>query len=279
MLVAASTGLIGTFLVLRKSSMIGDAISHAVLPGLVISFLMFDSRNTIPMLIGAAIFGILTTFIIEIFHKKGKLPQDASIGITYTWLFAIGIILVSYFTKDIDFDQDCVLYGEIAMVPLDIIGGTSFMSDIPRPTVITGFLFLVILLYIGLGYKGLKITTFDPNFAGSVGISVAAWNYSIMSMVSLSTVVSFESVGAILVVAFLIAPAATAYLITNKLSHTLALAVLFGCIAAFGGYYLAVAINGSIAGGMSTVAGLEFFIAMIIKLAVKKKSKQVVLVE
>ena len=119
-IVAISCGLLGCYLVLRKMAMVGDAISHAVLPGIVLAYLVSSSRDNIPMLIGAAVFGVLTTIIIELFHKQAKLQVGASIGITFTWLFAIGIIMISLFASEVDIDQDCVLYGEIAYVPLDL---------------------------------------------------------------------------------------------------------------------------------------------------------------
>jgi manganese/zinc/iron transport system permease protein len=119
-LVAINCGMLGVFLILRKMAMIGDAISHAVLPGIVVAYLLAQSRNAIFTLLGAALFGLLTTFLIELFYKRARLQSDASIGITFTWLFAIGVILVTAFTGNIDLDQECVLYGDIAYVPFDL---------------------------------------------------------------------------------------------------------------------------------------------------------------
>src|SRR3990170_8563959 len=119
-LVSTSCALLGCFLVLRKMAMVGDAISHAVLPGIVLAFLISGSRDSITMLVGAGLIGIVTTFLIEFLHKKAKLQTDASIGVTFTWLFAVGVVLISLFAGQVDLDQDCVLYGEIAYVPLDL---------------------------------------------------------------------------------------------------------------------------------------------------------------
>lgn len=262
-LVAISCGLLGCFLILRQMVMVGDAISHAVLPGIVIAFLLSGSRETLPMLMGAAALGVVTTLLIELFYRKARLQSDASIGITFTWLFAIGIILISVFAGQVDLDQDCVLYGEIAYVPLDlwITGGGANMG--PRTVWILSGALLLVLGFVTAGYKGLQVTTFDPSFAAAAGISTAFWHYSLMSAVSITTVLSFESVGAILVVAFLVVPPATAYLLTDRLSHMLALTVLLGIASAVGGYYLAAAIDGSIAGAMSVVAGGVFGLAMV----------------
>ncbi len=261
-LVAICCGLLGCFLVLRKMAMIGDAISHAVLPGIVLAYMASGSRETVPMLIGAATLGILTTLLIEVFHKVGRLQSDASIGITFTWMFAIGIILISAFTGQVDLDQDCVLYGEIAFIPLDrwTLNGTDMG---PRTVWILGGTLLLLLAFIFMGYKGLLITTFNPQYAFTLGISTAFWHYSLMSAVSLTTVVSFESVGAILVVAFLVVPPATAYLLTKDLPSMLTLTILLGIGSAIGGYGLSTLINGSIAASMVTVAGLFFLLANI----------------
>ncbi len=270
-LIAVSCAILGSYLILRKMAMVGDAISHAVLPGIVIAYLLSGSRETLPMLLGAAFLGVLTTILIELFYKKARLQIDASIGITFTWLFAIGIILISLFAGQVDLDQDCVLYGEIAYVPLDLWVTESGYNMGPRTVWIASGLLLLIVLFIWKGYKGLFITTFNEEFAKALGIGVAFWHYALMGAVSLTTVVSFESVGAILVVALLIVPPATAYLITTNLKKMLVLASIFGILSAFGGYYLAAAINGSIAGAMATVAGILFGIVWVAILMQKRR--------
>ncbi len=262
-LVAASCGLLGCYLVLRRMALIGDAISHAVLPGIVLAFLISGSRDSFVMIIGAGLIGLLTTFLIEFLHRKARLQEDASIGVIFTTLFAIGVILISYFAENIDLDQDCVLYGEIALAPLDTWTLASGLDIGPRALWTGLFVFLVILLFIVVGYKELFLTTFDPSFATSIGISVTLWHYLLMGMVSFTTVASFEAVGAILVVAFLVAPAATAYLLTDNFNKMLLITVLVGCIAAIGGYYLAVFMDASIAGGMTTIVGLEFLLVLL----------------
>ncbi|WP_226389209.1 metal ABC transporter permease [Penaeicola halotolerans] len=257
-LVAASCGLLGVFLVLRKMAMVGDAISHAVLPGIVLAFLFSGSRDSISMVLGAGLLGVLTTLLIEFLHKKGRLQADASIGVTFTWLFALGVILISVFAGQVDLDQDCVLYGEIAYVPIDLWITDSGINMGPRVLYIAAINLLLVIIFIILGFKELKLTTFDPQFAGIVGISATTWNYLLMGMVSYTTVSSFEAVGAILVVALLVAPPATAYLLSKSLKNMLLLSLLFGLLTAILGYALAWQIEGSIAGAMATVAGVIF---------------------
>ncbi len=257
-LVAISCGLIGSYLILRKMAMVADAISHAVLPGIVIAFFISGSRESVPMLIGAGALGIITTFLIEFLHKKGKLQTDASIGVTFTWLFALGVILISAFAGKVDLDQDCVLYGEIAYVPIDLWITDAGTNMGPRVLYILGFVTVLVIGFIIFGWKELFLTTFDPSYAAIIGINTTLWHYLLMGAVSLTTVASFEAVGAILVVALIIAPPATAYLITENFKKMLVYTCIIGVLIAIFGYYLASYIDGSIAGAMSTVAGIIF---------------------
>lgn len=261
-LVATTTAILGCFLIMRKMAMIGDAISHAVLPGIVIAYYITNSRASFPILVGAAASGMLVTYLIQFFNQKVKLQQDASIGISYTFLFAIGIILISLFSGDVDLDQDCVLYGEIAYVPLDTLTiGTTNVG--PRQVWILGGTLLLIVISVIIAYRKLVLTTFDPAFASAMGISVVLWQYYLMAGVSLATVVSFESVGAVLVIAFLSGPAATAFLLTKDFKKMIFLAIGFGMSASFIGYYTAEWLEGSIAGAIATIIGIQFAIAFI----------------
>jgi len=262
-LVALSCGLLGCFLILRRMAMVGDAISHAVLPGIVIAFMISGSRESGIILFGAAIIGLFTTFLIEFLHQKGKLQTDAAIGVTFTWMFAVGVILISLYAGQAHIDQDCVLYGEIAYVPIDLWITDSGLNMGPRVVYITGIMLLVNILFIGICYKELFVTTFDPSYAGAIGISTTVWHYLLMGAVSMTTVTSFESVGAILVVALLIGPPATAYLLTDNFKIMLAITCVLGIAVAASGYYLAAWIDGSIAGAMSTMAGFFFALAFL----------------
>lgn len=262
-LVSTSCALLGCYLILRKMAMVGDAISHAVLPGIVLAFLISGSRDSATMLIGAGLIGIATTFLIEFLHKKARLQTDASIGVTFTWLFAVGVVLISLFAGKVDLDQDCVLYGEIAYVPLDliVIGDGTILG--PRALYVSGTILVLIIAFIVIGYKELFLTTFDPAYASAIGISTTLWHYLLMGAVSATTVASFESVGAILVVALLIAPAATAYLLTDDFRWMLVLACGVGVVASVSGYYLAVWVDSSIAGAIATMTGVLFGLALL----------------
>ncbi|MDI6401844.1 metal ABC transporter permease, partial [Balneolaceae bacterium ANBcel3] len=245
----------------RKMSLIGDAIAHAVLPGIVIAFLLTSGRNTLPMLIGAGFFGLLTVYLTEEISKRGRIFHDASMGIVFTTLFSIGIILISLFARNVDIDQECVLFGEIAYVPWDlwIIGETSIG---PRPFWILLFVFSMNLAFVLFFYKELKTYSFSPQLALTLGLPAGLIHYMLMGSVSVTTVASFESVGAILVLALLIVPPATAYLLTERLSRMLILSVCFGVSSVFGGYYFALWINSSIAGAIAVVSGLQFALVL-----------------
>lgn len=271
-LVAISCALLGTWLILRKMAMLGDAISHAVLPGIVIAFLFSGSRDNLTMIIGAASIGVLTTFLIEFFHKKARLQSDASIGITFTWLFAFGVILVSYFAGQVDLDQECVLYGEIAYVPLEEF--KSFLGfSAPTSFWIMLLVLLLNILLIVLFFRQFYLSTFDSEYAIAIGLGSSLWHYILMSMVSLTTVSAFDSVGAILVLAFIVAPAASAYLISKELIPMLVLSAIFGISASIIGYYLAYFINGSISGAISTILGLQFAVVFALKLLLQGRRR------
>jgi manganese/zinc/iron transport system permease protein len=244
-------------------AMLGDAISHAVLPGIAIAFLVSNSRASLWMLLGAGALGLLTAVLTEWLHRTGRLQQDASIGVTFTWLFAIGVILITAYAGQVDLDQECVLYGEIAYVPLDTLTLAGGRSLGPRAVWILGGMFLVNLAWIAAGYKALKACAFDPELAASLGLPVAAFHYALMAATSVTTVTAFESVGAILVVAMLVGPPATAYLLTERLSRMLVIAVGLGVLSSAGGYLLARALDCSIAGAMAVVIGACFALALL----------------
>lgn len=271
-LAASACGLIGSFLVLRQNAMLGDAISHAVLPGLALGFLITSSRGVVPMIVGAGLMGLLTAFLTEFLARTGRLYRDSSLGIVFTSLFSVGVILIAAFAGQVDLDQECVLYGEIAYTPWDtfIWGGTNLG---PRSVWILGTVLLINTFFIILFYKQLKITSFDPALAKTLGISDRLWHYLLTAMVSLTVVASFESVGAILVVAMLIIPGATAFLLTQRLRLLLVLSVLIGIASAVGGYFGASATNTSIAGFMAVVGGLIFTVIMTVKTLVDRRKR------
>lgn len=272
LLIAITNGVLGCFLMLKKSLMLGDAIAHAVLPGIVLAYLYTHSRDSYVMLIGASAFGVLTTLFIEWLKRTNKVQEDASIGIVFTFFFAIGIVLISYFADNIDLDQDCVLYGEITYIPLDTFSIGSF--EIPRSTFLLQIINVCVLGIIALFFNIFKLITFDSNYAKTIGVKTNVWNLVLMLMVSVSTVSSFEAVGAILVVSFLVIPPAAAYLIHHNLKPMIYTAIIIGIIASISGYYVSYLFDLATAACMSVMAGIQFVVIYAYTL-IKKNAKSV----
>jgi manganese/zinc/iron transport system permease protein len=262
-LVATACGLIGNYLILRRMALVGDAISHSILPGLVIGFLLVKSRGTAPMFLGALAAGIVTTVVIEVIHKKSRVKQDAAIGITFTSLFAIGVILISLYASKVDLDQECVLYGEIGNVWMDTPFQLGSVVLGPTSVVRMGAVTLLTLGLIVLFYKELLVSSFDAGLATSLGINATVVHYGLMALLSVVVVSAFESVGAILVIAMLILPGATASLLSQRLPTILALTVLHGGLSSLLGIHLALWLNCSIAGAMVVMGAFLFCLAWI----------------
>ncbi|WLR52748.1 metal ABC transporter permease [Bacillus tianshenii] len=255
-LVGVTCGITGCFLILRKMAMLADAISHTVLLGIVLAFLVSQSLDGIYMLIGATAVGLLTAFFVQLLDSSG-VQSDAAIGVVFTSLFALGVILISMYAGNVHLDVNHALMGEITFIPWDTLTYND-MNLGPKAVWMLGSVLIINVLLIVLFYKEFKICSFDPQMAAAIGIPVLLIHYMMMGMVSLTTVASFDSVGAILVVAMLIVPGATAYLLTDKLYLMLLLSAVTGVLSAVIGYYTATVFNVSIAGAMATIAGLIF---------------------
>lgn len=260
-LVASSCGFIGSYLILRRMAMVGDAISHSVLLGIVLAFLATHTLGGIWMFVGAAVMGLFTTFLIQLLHQGGA-QEDAAIGVTFTGLFALGVVLLSLYAGNVHLDTEHVLFGEIAYVPYDVLIWNGIELG-PRAVWTVGATFALTLLVTGIFYKEFKVCAFDPAFALSLGIPVTLLHYVQMTLVSFTTVAAFESVGAVLAVAMLIVPGATAYLLTDRFEWMLGLSVVSGILSAVLGYGVAVWLDVSIAGSMATAAGGLFALAFL----------------
>ena len=271
-LVAINASVLGVFLVLRKMSMVGDAISHSVLPGIVVAYYFSGDRTSPLLLLAATLTGVLTALLIEWLSKKAKIQGDASIGITYTLLFAVGMIMISgWFQGNVDIDLDCVLYGDIALINLDkvIIDGNLYLG--PRAFYVEAVAGVVILIFVLFGFKGFKLLSFNEEYGISLGVAMNRWHVVMMGLVSMVTVVSFEVVGAVLVVGFLIIPAATAQLLTRSLIPMILWACGLGVVAVISGFYTAVWLNVSITGAMISISGIMFFLVMAGVLVQKRR--------
>ncbi len=252
-LVSVALGLVGCFLVVRGTSLLGDALSHSVLPGIVIGFVIGGSLHSPWILIGATAVGMLAALLIEGVHTQSRVKQDAALGIVFTTLFAIGVVLVSLpkVVGQADLDPGCVLYGNIEFFVVKR-GGM-----LPMSMILAG-----IVLGLMMFYRQLLVSTFDPGLAVSLGIPANLVHYIVMAVLSLTVVASFESVGASLAVALLIMPGATARLWADRMPAMLVIASVHGILATLIGYWLShKAVLHTSASGAITVAGFGLFVA------------------
>lgn len=260
-LVAAACALPGVFLVLRRVSLMSDAISHSILPGIVIGFFLTGDRTNPLVILGAAAGGVVAVTLTETLLKTRRVDKDAAIGLVFPVLFSIGVILVSKFASDVHLDVDAVLLGELAFAPFN--RAELFGLDLPRGIWVMGAILLLNIAFIALFYKELKLATFDAGLAAVLGFAPSLIHYGLMTLVSVTAVGAFDHVGSVLVVALMIAPPAAAYLLTNSLSRMLVLSVVIGIASSLSGYYFARAVDGSLAGSMATMAGVIFLAALL----------------
>jgi manganese/zinc/iron transport system permease protein len=261
-LVAVACGLVGTLLVVRRMSLVGDAISHAVLPGIVVAVLA-GGRPGGPLVLAAAVAtALVTVWLTERLTVAGRLAEDASAGVVFTTLFAGGVLLVSALASRIELDPGCILHGVLELVPFDTVAVAG--REVPR-----GFLTAVavcagLTLAASVTWKLQVFAAFDPEAAAAAGIPVRGVTAGLMAATALATVASFEVVGAILVVALLVVPAATAELLTHRLHRMAVLAAALGGCAAVLGYLAAWRFDTSAAGMIAVVLGLQYVAAVFL---------------
>ena len=260
---ASACALPGVFLVLRRMTLMSDAISHAILPGIVLAFFLTHSLSSPLLILAAAGTGVLTVVFVELLQKTKLIKEDAAIGLTFPALFSIGVILISRFASNVHLDIDAVLLGELAYAPLNRLVISGFDLGPTSLYVMSGML-LLNLAFILIFYKELKLGTFDASLAATLGFAPTLIHYGLMTLVSMTTVGAFDAVGSILVVALIAGPPATAYLMTDSLTRMLILSVVIGCVNAVTGYCLAFVTNVSIAGTIATVTFLVFVLIFMI---------------
>ncbi|MDP2687195.1 MAG: metal ABC transporter permease [Aequorivita sp.] len=261
-IVAMACAIPGVFLVLRKMALISDAISHAILPGIVIGFFVTQDLNSPLLILLAALTGVITVVLVEFIQKTGLVKEDTAIGLVFPVLFSIGVILISKNANDIHLDVDAVLLGELAFAPFDrfMVEGTDLG---PKSLWVMGSILLITISLLLLFFKELKVSTFDAGLSSAIGISPIVMHYGLMSISSITVVGAFDAVGAILVVALMIAPAATAYLLTEDLKKMIGLSLLFGAVSAISGYWVANVLDASISGSIATTLGVIFLIVYL----------------
>lgn len=259
--VAVSCALPGVFLVLRRMALMSDAISHTVLLGIVLAFFVVEDLTSPVLIVGAAATGVLTVALVEAIRATGRVREDTAIGLVFPALFSVAVILITRFAGDVHLDTDAVLLGELALAPfrrLEVAG-----VDVgPRALWVMLSILALNVAFLGLFYKELKLSTFDASLAAALGFSPALVHYAFMSVVSITAVGAFDSVGSVLVVAFMIVPPSAAYLLSDRLGRVIGLSALIGAASAVLGYLVARWLDASIAGAIAGAAGVLFLLVL-----------------
>ncbi len=254
---AMACALPGLFLVLRGVALMSDAMSHAILLGIIVMFLIIKQMNSPLLLFGASLAGLATVFCTEALIKTRCIKKDTAIGLVFPLFFSLGIILITLYARDVHLDSDMVLLGELAFAPFNrlFIYGSDWG---PYALWQLGAILLINSVVIYALFKELALATFDQEYAAIAGFSPTIIHYTLMTLTSITAVAAFDAVGAIVVVALMIAPGATAFLLTKDLKTMIQLTILLSCLSAIGGYLFAFTLDVSIAGSIATVAGMIF---------------------
>jgi manganese/zinc/iron transport system permease protein len=260
-LVGVASTLLGTFLVLRKSSMLADAISHSILLGIILVYLLTKNQFSPFFILGAATAGVATVALTELLANSKRVKNDAAIGLVYPLLFAVAVLLINLFARNVHIDTDAVLLGSIELSWIDTV--TIFGIDVARSLLTMTVITLVNLVFVVLFYKELKLSTFDPGLATALGFSPILLYYLLLGLSSVTAVTAFDSVGAVLLVAFMIVPPTAAYLLTDKLWKMLLYGVLIAVVSSVLGYLAAFSLDVSIGGMMVCFSGLFLLLAFL----------------
>lgn len=258
-LAAVNCGLIGSFLMLRGQSMMGDAISHAVLPGIVVAFIFTQSRAPMVMLLGAVGAAILMSLLVAFLKVTIKISHEGAIGIGFTSFFALGVVLLSIYAEKVDLDMDCVLYGSLALAAFETWGDMG-----PSAIYILLGLLLGNMTFIFMAFPCLVLTSFDDHFARSVGVHTQRWYYALILLTAVNTVFIFTIVGAPLVLGFLVIPPAIAYLFVNNVTSLLLYTLAIDVILSVFGHLLAVSLDCTLPGAMIAVGGVLFVVIFML---------------
>jgi manganese/zinc/iron transport system permease protein len=263
-LISIPTAILGSFLLLRKSIMVSDAISHSTLPGLVIGFLIAKSLYSPFLLVFASIFGVITIVLIEWIFKNNRIKKDASIGLSYTFLFAIGVLLISNFTSgNTELHQDCILYGDLNAVPINVF----YFNDLnlgPKALWTLTILNIVVITTSLIGWNPFKISSFDPILAQLIGFKPKLWNYILMTLVSITIVIAFDIIGAVLIVSLLACPAASAYLISKKMNRFVLTSVIISIFYTLIGITISLNFNLILSATLALTHGVLFFVVFLL---------------
>jgi manganese/zinc/iron transport system permease protein len=258
-LVGIAGTLVGSFLVLSGRSMLSDAISHSIILGIVVVWLLTGQQSGPLQLIGAALTGLLTVFLTQALVRTRRMRNDAAIGLVFPVFFALGVLLLNLYARNVHIDEHTVLLGEIDFIWLDTVTLAGLM--IPRALLAMMIITAVNLVFVAVFYKELKLATFDPMLARALGFAPGVLSYGLLLLTSMTAVAAFEAVGVILFVAFVIVPPSTAYLLTERLSLMLTIGCTVAIAASVIGYALAIYWNVNTSAMMAVMTGVFFGLA------------------
>jgi manganese/zinc/iron transport system permease protein len=273
-LAAGSCSLVGVHLALRRQSMFSDALSHSVLPGLVIAFLISDQLSGLPIFLGALAAGLLTSFLSELFRTPSKIHEDASVGIVFSGMFALGVFLLTTFAGQAHLDTSCVLFGEVALVPLESplfeIGELGIGNTIRN--LLLGW--LCVGTFLGLLKKEFLISAFQPELAKTQGVPVRLFHYLLMVLASITIITAFESLGAILVISLIVIPPAFGRLLSHQFHSIYLTGLVFSALSIAMGVELAARWNLNIAAVVTSIQFLTFLLLFATKLRWPSRNKK-----
>lgn len=274
-LAAFTCALLGSLLVLRRQAMLGDAISHAVLPGLVIAFLIAGTRSPVAMFIGAAAAGLATVLITALIRRLARVEPGAAMGVVFSVMFALGVLLISRAARQVDLDADCVLNGQLETLfwfpprdPAELLS-IATLRELPVQVFTLAAAATISILAVSIFWKEIRVASFDPGLAAALGMRPSLVGTGLMVLVAIATVASFEAVGSILVIAMLVCPGAAARLLTDRMGPHVVLSAAIGAscgvigyvVGAWGPGWIGAASSVNVAGSIAVVSGIALCLA------------------
>ncbi len=266
--IAVSSTCIGMHFVLNRESLISDAISHSVLPGIAIAYIITGLRLPLPMFIGAIIAGLFATMLINFIIKQSRIDPSTSMGVVFSGFFAVGLLLISNVASTVDLDPSCVLFGSLELTPLETVQIASL--DIPHAFITNASVMIFNIVFLLLLFRIITTVTFDSYFATSIGMPVRFVRMIQILLITVTSVAAFESVGSILIIAFLIIPPIVGWLFSITIKRMFFISLITAILSSYLGHVIAIYIppffgidDISSTGSIVTILGVFLLIAAL----------------
>lgn len=263
LLSALSCSLVGSFAVVKGNAMVVDVLSHTILPGIVLSFILTGQRHDGALFLGAMTASLLTIAIIDVLEKYTTVPKDSVNAVVFPTLFALGILLAGAYAQNTDLDVECILFGDLVFLPFEKLSITESFS-VPKALPSTLGVFGLCVLFVLAFYKKIVLSLFDADFASAKKLRPGLWTRGVLVLTAATCVSAFETVGAVLVIGMAVIPSATAALFVRTLSGIIWLALAFAASAVFVGYFLALFFDTSVSGMIISVLGVLYFASLLL---------------